>query len=43
VPIQQLAEEQLPHMENMGYDVVSPVVLLEFPVTYQQFDCTETL
>jgi hypothetical protein len=27
-PIQQLPEEQLPHMENMGYDVVSPFHLL---------------
>jgi hypothetical protein len=26
-PVQQLPEEQLPHMENMGYDVVSPVHL----------------
>lgn len=24
VSLQQLPEEQLPHMENMGYDVVSP-------------------
>jgi hypothetical protein len=27
-PIQQLPEEHLPHMENMGYDVVSPTFVL---------------
>jgi hypothetical protein len=28
VPMQQLPEEQLHHMENMGYDLVSPIFLL---------------
>ena len=33
VSIQQLPEEQLPHMENMGYDVVSFIVMLYLPAT----------